>query len=34
MNGFGTGHRMEECIHFKGLLKIVTGKRKVEQLQI
>lgn len=33
MNGFVAGEIMEECIHFKGLLKIVTGKRKMEQLQ-
>lgn len=34
MNGFGAGQRMEECVHFMGLLKIVTGKRKVNNCAV
>lgn len=34
MKGFGAGQRMEECVHFKGLLKMVTGKRKVNNCKV
>lgn len=34
LNGFGAGERMEECIHFKELFRIVTGKRKVNNWKV
>lgn len=34
MKGFGAGQRMEECVHFKGLLKMVTGKSKVNNCKV